>query len=213
MSDALLGVVQVRIAQHLHGLMGPEATREALDAITANVATALVLARREGMLAGLHHAGLIVQGQGPAIRNAFPLPTRTRQVLREEPAPGSISPLYRVRDGVAELLVTWSAVSGWVPLGDLSGQRFGTMRHLLDLHANPYRTEDVPGDEGDPWGEGAVLHPIGLPFTEAANEAEVIACEKCPMRCANSRIAEALGWKRVDTPPAWRCLDHLPAPL
>jgi hypothetical protein len=112
-----------------------------------------VMAQREGMLEGMLEAGLFMEGKGPSIRARYPLPTRTRQVLREEQVPGRETEftVYRVMEGVLQSHALkhphWA--NAYVPPDD-----FDLMRHALDLHDSPYLTEEVPADESDPWGEG-----------------------------------------------------------
>lgn len=158
MSDELLAKVRERVWAQLHRVVDSEVLQAKLDAVMADVETALVLARREAYAESMRcMAREGTQGADAAFREQhaaylYPLPTRTRQVLREEPVPGTRSPFYRWHNGRLEFLAgrAWGSSSsvtrnddGHVPL----------MRHALDLHDNPYRTEQVPADERDPWGE------------------------------------------------------------
>lgn len=158
MSDALLAKVRERVERVLRASEEGTTTRgEDLSAILAVVETALVLARREGYTGGSSASNTL-----GAARFTYPLPTRTRQVLREEPVPGRRhSCLFRVRDGVLER--NCNGDTGDKALWELHADicmvppvgAWDLMAHALDLHANPYRTEQVPADESDPWGEGA----------------------------------------------------------
>lgn len=82
---------------------------------------------------------------------SYLMPTRTREVLREEPLPnGDREPPFRVKGGTLE----WCVSPGrWITYGSISAGDFALMRHALDLHDNPTRTEVVPVDEGNPWGD------------------------------------------------------------
>lgn len=150
MNDAILDKVRERAARHLsvHPDYPP------IDAILADVETALVLKAREVYMRD--HA--FEPNIEPAmLRNmaaqAHPLPTRTVQRLREEPVPGGNADwlLYRWNEGQLQSQGVrgdpWYAAH--IEPGDVA-----LMRHALDLHAKPYRKETVPGDERDPWGEG-----------------------------------------------------------
>jgi hypothetical protein len=84
MSDPLLDKVREQI----------DAQLERRDEL---LAVALQLARREGWSAGE------LGREAVTGRKRFPLPTRTREVLREEPVSGvGASCLFRCRDGVLE---------------------------------------------------------------------------------------------------------------
>jgi len=164
-SDPLLEKVRERISAHVSNgdFHFGNAHAETMDAIAADVETALVLARREGYVTGAVKeaqtgtATFVSCMENVAAPKQYPLPTRTRQVLREEPVPGQYDRIYRVRGGRlecrgVELGAEWSGIE-WhaVPVQPVD---FQLMRHAIDLHDNPYRTEEVPADESDPWGEG-----------------------------------------------------------
>lgn len=166
MSDALRDKVEERVERILRAAEEGATTRaEDLFAITAVVETALVLARREGWNLRAYQSENITEFPG-AVESGmekFPLPTRTRQSLREEPVPGEGegAPLFRVRDDVLEWTPNpsgnvagkrWHAYAAWYA-GKTDTRAWGRIAHALDLHANPYRTYEVPGDESDPWGE------------------------------------------------------------
>jgi hypothetical protein len=125
MSDPLLEKIRERIAGYVDDAICRTETNLAptVDAIMADVETALVLARREA-----HRT--IPHGQTAVER--YPLPTRTRWCNQQ---------LERTYD-----YPDWE-------IADIPGFNVALMRHALDLHARPYRTEMVQADESDPWGE------------------------------------------------------------
>jgi hypothetical protein len=108
-----------------------------------------IMAARIGFVRGLHfeRSPLDLPAAQIAAR-VFPLPPK--KVLREEPVPGSTWPLYRLRDGVVEQTVDDGRSrfpTRWFALSAVPVLLTGVMRHLLDLHDNPFR--EVPGDGGD----------------------------------------------------------------
>lgn len=127
---------------------------EVLDRIMADVEVFGVLKAREGWEELRVAAGLSDTTYGPApVKSAarlFPLPMRTRKVLREEPVPGSDGPLYRWK---GNMLQCNHDTRAWEPAHTISPSDAALMRHALDLHDNPYRTEEVPADENNPWPE------------------------------------------------------------
>lgn len=161
MSHALRDKVGERVERILRAAEEGATTRnEDLTAILAVVETALVLARREGWNLRAYQSENITEFPGAVDSGLekFTLPARTRQVLREEPVPGTDRPLYRVEHGC---LRVFSNLREWVPSPPIGNASFALMAHALDLHANPYRTEQVPADESDPWEErGALSHTL-----------------------------------------------------
>lgn len=87
---------------------------------------------------------------GSRVHARFPLPTRTREVLREEPVPGTDYPALCVTGGV---LCSVNPNGTRTPR-QIAPSDFTTMRHALDLYNCPTRTETVPVDESNPWGDG-----------------------------------------------------------
>jgi hypothetical protein len=80
----------------------------------------------------------------------------TRRVLREEPVPGSGegAPVYRWNRSFGGGRLESSRGAGYMwDSRDLRSHEVGVMRHALDLHNEPYRTEEVPADESNPWGD------------------------------------------------------------
>jgi hypothetical protein len=74
-------------------------------------------------------------------RKHFPL---TRKVLREEPVPGTEWPKYRVVvDGRPEAKEAAQCGWRWVDAIGTTDSGLALMRHLLDLHDNPYREEEL----------------------------------------------------------------------
>jgi hypothetical protein len=66
--------------------------------------------------------------------NLFPLPPR--KVLREEPLPGTEWPRFRVAGGVPEVQLCDGAC--WCR-AVIHHNDFSLMRHVLDLHDNPFK--------------------------------------------------------------------------
>jgi hypothetical protein len=89
-----------------------------------------------------------------AMRN-YPMPSRTREALREEPVPGTDNPLYRFSNGMIEVAVR-NPNGSQAPWERCCTCEVGSQKlmHWADLHDNPTRKETVPVDENDPWGEG-----------------------------------------------------------
>ena len=198
MSDALLDKVSARIGLHVALAKAEEHAigwRNALmDALRTDVETALALARREGMVAGLQHAGWDATPASPILARTYPLPSRTRQVLREEPVPGTGHPLFRVHEGMLQVL------DGSYRECYPTGRQFALMAHALDLYDNPTRTEQVSADESDPWGEGA--RPV-LP-----NDGhECCTVPGCTHHTVSGLDRAESGWSYVDV-LGWRCPVH-----
>jgi hypothetical protein len=163
MGWSLFDQMHNRIAKHIKAWQEsgePYPPRGFLVAkIVADVETYATLRERGAWdelraLAGLE-AGL---DGSPGVRSGvmrYPLPKRTRRVLREEPVPGSDKPdvVYSVTPGGA-LRIRTSKHAGWeVPT--IYAYDFDLMAHALDLRDNPYRTEEVEADEANPWGDDA----------------------------------------------------------
>jgi hypothetical protein len=152
MSDPLLDKVRERIEAAVTTELGQTHYPDLLDALSRVVEVALALARREGYhyRAGFGaYRGEFVEESMKAV--AYPIPTRTREVLREEPVPGTNRPIYRWHDGRLESSGD-GVCYGPAPVGCRDA---ALMRHALDLHDRPTRTEEIPADESDPWGERA----------------------------------------------------------
>lgn len=69
-----------------------------------------------------------------------------------EPMPGTVGPVYRWQNDVLEVQTFtggWTRESLYPSAGNLD-----VLRHALDLCDRPTRTEAVPVDPDDPWGEG-----------------------------------------------------------
>jgi hypothetical protein len=124
-----------------------------INAIMADVEVYGVLMARRGYVSGAIHEtsnGTFSYREmldNVAAPKAFPLPTRTRQVLREEPDPAMGGHLYRYRDGVYEVSSpedgVWGTCTHWP-----TPERVALWHSLKH---NPYRTEEVPADESNPW--------------------------------------------------------------
>lgn len=134
-SMKLMKQFRARVAVHL-GAPLPAIT----DAIMADAKILVRLAEREA-----HENGYCRRGVD------YPLPTRTDRVLREEPVPGTARPLYRWRDG---LLESNSDHRWWGPARSVSSEP-ARLRHLLDLHDNPYTAREIPVDPANPFGDDA----------------------------------------------------------
>lgn len=142
MSKSIEEQLRERIAAHLKiGSMEPLGEQVALSRIMADVGVALVLARREGYR--------LVSCCTLTSTEAYPLPKRIRRVLREEPVPDGGVVLFRVIAG--QLQVAPDDGSRWEPYRVMPS--VALMRHALDLYDNPYRMEEVPADESNPWPE------------------------------------------------------------
>lgn len=140
--------VRERIARRVDAASVPtHATAQALfDGIMEDVQVALVLARREAIR---HYGGIHNSHAAKWIAEAHPLPKRTRQVPREEPVPGEDFPPLAIRyRWVGHLEMRHASL--WQP-AEVHCSDVGLMRHALDLHDNPYRTEEYEPDENDPW--------------------------------------------------------------
>lgn len=139
--------LRTRIGRVLHDhSSGTEGVKSALERIMKLAEVALVLKARRVLRA---YAG---EGNGYVeqwARKALPLPTRTRQVLREEPVPGTVIPVFRV---CAAQLEVQRNDGSWARY-DVLGHNLAVMRHALDLYDNPYRTLEEPADETNPWPE------------------------------------------------------------
>jgi hypothetical protein len=137
----------------------PAALDAALDKIMADVEVYGVLKAREGYTKGAVEetqngtSTFVDYLRVTAAPEHFPLPARTRQVLREEPIPGTTSPRYRFSKGELEAQGWRQGDAGW-------GEWFGCsnraitiahIEHFYDVAHNPYRTEQVPVDENNPW--------------------------------------------------------------
>jgi hypothetical protein len=155
-----------RIGRGLARGMGQPISAGVVDAVMADTLVwhEADAARREqsafcqGALHGWHRAVSAADGEGfvtasapAAAAERYPLPKRTRRVLREEPVPGYSAPTFRCRDGKVE----WSHAShhGWQPYLAVGTDNFSLLRHLLDLHDNPCREVEEPTDEANPWGD------------------------------------------------------------
>jgi hypothetical protein len=135
-----------------------------MDAIMADVETAIVLAERDAFRAGAvtgyaegrHHPGSY--NWANIAREQFPLPKRTREVLREVRDPHNDTLVWRCAEGL--LQCRQLNTDEWLPL--ITGSRFANDAHGLsperirrwaDLLDNPTRTEEVEADEANPWGD------------------------------------------------------------
>lgn len=145
-----------RVTKHYMGQRN--SYTECVDAIMADVEIALVLARREGFEAGARwmNGGTIPHVNPVVHRTAerYPLPTRTRRVLREEPDPYN-SCHWRVVDGKVQYTAWRFNEWQWIDDDGEHGSIVTPERAVLwaDLYANPYREETVEVDPDNPWGE------------------------------------------------------------
>lgn len=131
---------------------GPVSDRM-IDGVMRDVDVYAALCAREGFARGWRARVPGIMALSSPETEYYPLPKRTRQVLREEPIPGYSSPfyrLYRVSDG--ELQRTTGADNKWEP-AVINSADFELMAHAINLRANPYRTEEVEADESNPWGD------------------------------------------------------------
>jgi hypothetical protein len=151
--------LQRRISKHLAWLSAggghAPAVDTALDRIMADVEVFGVLKAREGYtgkaIAGF--SGSVTSYAEERLTQLFPLPMRTRQVLREEPVPR-----HRPDLEPYTLLFRWknaleSRQGGQWELHPIDPTDLPLMKHAVDLAENPYRTEQVPADENNPWPE------------------------------------------------------------
>ena len=157
MSNELLDKVRERAARRVAEApvltaRATEWVQDAIYALLADVETALVLARREGLLHGIEHGHCYRITPEAYARLLYPLPARTRQVLREEPVPNGQADWLRYRWHEGQLQSQGTRGDPWYA-AYVEPSDFALMRHALDLHDNPYRTEQVPGYESNPWGE------------------------------------------------------------
>jgi hypothetical protein len=99
----------------------------------------------------------VAERRGQEAARRYPLPKRTRQVLREEPVPGDAVPvpMYRFNGGLQRHYVHPSGRTEWNAVYEISANDYRLMAHALDLLANPYRTEEMEADESNPWGDDA----------------------------------------------------------
>jgi hypothetical protein len=95
-------------------------------------------------------ARIYADDDSPDSQSRYPMPQRTREVLREEPVPGTEWPKFRWMGGQLEVR---HSISEWISCS-VAASDHTLMRHALDLHDRPTRTETVPVDPDDPWGEG-----------------------------------------------------------
>lgn len=146
--------IEEKVREQLPLALGVPMQDAAYERVMAVIETALALKAREAYIEAAHDA----QGGGlkfPSVR--YPLPKRTKKVLREEPVglvangPGLY---YRWVDGYLEC-GTPGVVSSWrkVHAIDNGPRGFALMRHAINLHDNPYRTIEVEADESNPWPE------------------------------------------------------------
>jgi hypothetical protein len=134
-----------------------------LNRILADVGTALVLAQRKAFRAGVTARGMTSDTDELEARGAYlyRLPARTLWVLREEPDPHGYAVHYRYDEGAREIMVRYDIERAqWIKASDLPEGYAYMLRPTADridlwasLKAEPYRTEEVPADESDPWPE------------------------------------------------------------
>jgi hypothetical protein len=146
-----------------------------LSDIVACVETALVLARREGCRDASRHA--------LSAEDRYPLPTRTRRVLREEPDPNGGDCDWRWNGGL-EFRSYQNVMGQWhtITIRDGTSDRVfapypDRISLWYSLMREPYRTETVQADEQDPWGEKQVRISQ---CSECSNEP---SCDKCCCPC------------------------------
>lgn len=110
-----------------------------------------MLVAREAWYAGCRWVTPVSQMQAVArgykqkAEALFPLPPKL--VLREEPVPGTSTPLYRVREGMLEVAAAHDDDLVWLRVDTIWAPELDLMRHALDLHDRPYR--EVRDDGGD----------------------------------------------------------------
>lgn len=164
MRDALLDKVRERIAGYVDDAICRTETNlePTVSRIMADVETALVLGRREGMECGmLWPAGTVAERAGrPTPAQRFPLPTRTHRVLNETADPHGLPIVYAYFGGNDRQILArgesdtaWRSITNVVPLGGVILPTAERIDVWAALKAEPYRTEQVPGDENNPWGE------------------------------------------------------------
>lgn len=127
--------------------------------ISADAEVFGVLKAREGYELGLRTGFSPGTAFDEHARREFPLPSRgTRQVLRVEQDPESAVVTWRYAEGGLEYSGT-SLGDQWRGFGGGGGAFAPTSARIdlwHDLKHNPYRTEQVPVDESNPWpDEGA----------------------------------------------------------
>lgn len=157
--------LQERIAAHIDELaeraasMGDTNLEPTLSRIMADIEVFGVLKAREGYEECRRQARTS-RGYNDVsgVEFTFPLPTRTRQVLREEPDPSGSLAEWRWN---GRLEYRPNAGRSWFALGadEGEGRVFAPHPERIDLwHSlkhQPFRTEQLPADENNPWPDEA----------------------------------------------------------
>ncbi len=151
--------LRVRVNKHLavaiYGDDDGAKLTVALRRIMADVGVFGVLKTREGYELGLRTGFNPSSAFDEHARREFPLPMRTRQVLREEQVPDADGLYYRWNPDFGSGRFECAEAPGnpiWSPR-QIASYESGVLRHAMDLLDNPYRTEQVPADENNPWPE------------------------------------------------------------
>jgi hypothetical protein len=127
--------------------------------IMADVEVFGVLKAREGYIGGWDDSARSPHAIG-TLEAAYPLPPRIRTVLREEPDPHGYAAYYAYDIQAREIIVRHERNGEWIKVTLLPDGFTNMLRPTAEridlwasLKAEPYRTEEVPADEGNPWPE------------------------------------------------------------
>lgn len=202
MSDALLDKVRER-AEAIR-LQRDSGAFVSIEAVMRDVATALVLARREGYVESMRRMAVGgTMSADPDFRerhaaDCYPLPTGTRQVLREEPDPHHPDRMYRATNEIRPSAAIMHLLCGIVqPYEAWPPPTVERVELWASMMREPYRTEEVPGDESDPWGAGGAVPDVVRPY---------IVCTFGG--CQDGAVAGAPDWKDYGGHVGWRCPMH-----